>query len=335
MEPIRLGIIGCGIAAHDLHWPALREMKDRFRITAVCNHTEPKAKSFSETVGSVPYVLDYKDLLSREDVDAVSIILPFELNCRVAEDALRAGKHVMVEKPLASNLEDAKKMLTFGETYSPLVTMVAENFRYRPLYLRVKELLDASAVGRVYAVVWNFFTNVGTEANKPYMSTEWRFGSIYRGGFLVDGGVHIIAALRDLFGKITSTRALTSCVNPDAGRVDTMSSQFSMADEVICTVNQFYSAPGLRVNSIHIFGEDGTLLVDNDTNTIALKKRGKPDSIETTGVERGYIGEYDDFYRAIRGGSPVVSSFHEAYHDLKAILGALESADYNEIVRLG
>lgn len=131
MEPIGLGIIGCGIAAHDLHWPALREMKDRFRITAVCNHTEPKAKAFSETVGGVPYVLDYKDLLSREDVDAVSIILPFELNCRVAEDALRAGKHVMAEKPLASNLDDAKKMLTYGETYAPLVMMVAENFRYR------------------------------------------------------------------------------------------------------------------------------------------------------------------------------------------------------------
>ena len=334
MEPIRLGIIGCGIAAHELHWPALRDMKDKFRITAVCNHTEPKAKSFSETAGGVPYVLDYKDLLSREDVDAVSIILPFELNCRVAEDALMAGKHVMVEKPLASNLDDAKKMLTFGETYAPLVMMVAENFRYRPLYLRVKELLDDSAVGRVYAVVWNFFTDVGTEANRPYMSTAWRFDDIYRGGFLVDGGVHIIAALRDLFGEIISARALTLCVNPDAGRVDTMSSQFSMADGVICTVNQFYSAPGLRVNSIHIFGEDGTLLVDNDTSTITLKKRGKPDNIETTGEERGYIGEYDDFYHAIRDGNPVVSSFREAYHDLKAIFGALESADKNEIVRL-
>ena len=113
-----------------------------------------------------------------------------------------------------------------------------------------------------------------------------------------------------------------------------MSSQFSMADGVICTVNQFYSAPGLRVNSIHIFGENGTLLVDNDTNTIALKKRGKPDSIEKTGVERGYIGEYDNFYSAIRDGSPVVSTFRQAYLDLKVIFGALESADKKEIVRL-
>ena len=106
-----MGVIGCGIAAHDLHWPALRDMKDKFKIIAVCNHTEPKAKAFSETVGGVPYVLDYKDLLSREDVDAVTIILPFELNRRVTEDALAAGKHVMAEKPLETLSEDLLKML--------------------------------------------------------------------------------------------------------------------------------------------------------------------------------------------------------------------------------
>ncbi len=134
MKQVRLGIIGCGIAARELHWPALKEMKDRFEITLVCNHTKSKAQSFSEMIGGTPYVTDYHEILINDDVDAVSIILPFELNLQVSEDALEAGKHVMVEKPLAGNLIDAKAMLGLDRKYRNRVMMVAENFRYRPLY---------------------------------------------------------------------------------------------------------------------------------------------------------------------------------------------------------
>ena len=335
MEKIRLGIIGCGIAARELHWPAIKTMRDTFKITAVCNHTKPKAQQFAQLVGGVPYVLDYRDLIAREDVDAVSIMLPFELNYQVTETALKAGKHVMVEKPLATDIETSEKMLALCDRYSPLVMMVAENFRYRPLYLRVKELLDEGKIGTPYGVIWNFFTDVGTGANKQYISTKWRFEDVYKGGFLIDGGVHITAVIRDLFGEITSVKAMTASVNPDAGRVDTMNSQFTMKNSALCSLNQFYSARGVRVNSIHIFGNTGTMLIDNDSCEITIKEREKPEYNETTEAERGYIGEYEDFSRAIKTGSPVVSSFHQAYSDLKILLAALDSAESGEIVKVG
>ena len=100
-DPIKLGIIGCGIAAKKLHYPALKKLKDRFTITAVCNHTEKKAKEFSQMVGGVPYTLDYRELLAMEDVEAVAIVLPIHLNRLVIADALKAGKHVIAEKPIA------------------------------------------------------------------------------------------------------------------------------------------------------------------------------------------------------------------------------------------
>jgi len=332
VEPVRLGIIGCGIAARELHWPALRGMKDVFAVTAVCNHTEPKAKSFAELVGGVPYVLDYHELLTRDDVDAVSIILPFKLNYHVTGDALEAGKHVMVEKPLAADLTDAAKMVKFKDQYPSLVMMVAENFRYRQLYRWVKALLDEQIIGVSYAVNWNFFTDVSAGANKRYMSTKWRFEPAYPGGFPVDGGVHIIAALRDLFGEFIRGSAQTRCVNPDAGRFDTMHCTFTMANGIIGEINLFYSSRGFRVNTLHIFGDEGTILVDNYSNTIMVKRPGMPDSVETPEEEHGYAGEYKDFYNAIKTGSPVASSFDEAYHDLKVITRAVESAETGEIV---
>ena len=140
--------------------------------------------------------------------------------------------------------------------------------------------------------------------------------------------------LRDLFGEIFSASALTVSVNPGVGKVDTMNSRFSTEKGLIIDVNQFYSAHGIRVNTIHIFGDRGTIVIDNDSCNIILAKNGETILSETTDEERGYIGEYDDFFRAIQTGIKVVSSFEEAYQDLKVILSALESSEKGETIRL-
>jgi len=78
-----------------------------FTITMVCNHTAPKAESFARMVGDVPYVLDYQEILQHPEVEAVDIVLPIPLNYQVTMDALNAGKHVIVEKPLAAHSRKA------------------------------------------------------------------------------------------------------------------------------------------------------------------------------------------------------------------------------------
>ena len=319
MTPIKLGIIGCGIAARDLHYPALQKLKDKFEITVVCNHTEPKAKSFAEMVGNVPYVLDYHDLLNRDDVEAVDIVLPIHLNYQVTKDTLAAGKHVIVEKPLAANLNQADEMLTFDQKYSP-VKMVAENFRYRKTFYRVKELMDSNTIGTPYSVFWNVFHYVDKSNNK-YALTEWRIHHQYPGGFITDGGVHNMAALRYFFGNITPGHAFTKSINPDIGELDTMSFQFSTESGVAGVFNVFFSANGYSENRIIILGDRGTLIIES--NTITVKKRGETDRVETIEDDGGYQGQFEDFYEALRNGTPVKSSFSEAYQDFVAILGAL------------
>jgi predicted dehydrogenase len=325
MQPVKLGIIGCGIAARELHFPALQRLKDKFKITVVCNHTEPKAKSFAEMAGGVPYVLDYHELLQRDDIDAVDIILPIHLSYAVTKDALAAGKHVIVEKPLAANLEEADQMLIL-EKLHPQVKMVAENFRYRKTFLRVKEIIKNDGIGQPYAVFWNVFYFVNKQ-NK-YAMTDWRIHHLYPGGFITDGGVHNIAVLRYWFGNITSGIAFTKSINPEIGKLDTMSFQFTTESKVDGVFNVFFSSNGYAENRIIILGREGSLVIES--NTITLKKAGAQDRAETMEDDGGYQGQFDDFYDAIRTGKSVKSSFSEGYQDFVTILKALDSAEKNQ-----
>lgn len=222
MKPIKLGFIGCGIAARELHWPALQKLKDQFQITAVCNNTEKKAREFSELVGGVSYMLDYKELLKNPEVEAIVIALPIYLNNRVTKEVLLAEKHVFVEKPLAANLEEARDLLKFGHSFSQ-VKMVGENWYHHPVFQRVRELIVEDRIGDPYAVFWDVFQLVTLE-NK-YAQTKWRIEHKHKGGFITDGGIHNIAALRLMFGEIRAGNAFSKSINPAIGEVDTFSLQ--------------------------------------------------------------------------------------------------------------
>ncbi len=323
MRPVKLGIIGTGIAARKLHWPALKQLADKFEIVQVCNHTEPKAKQFSELIGGVPYTLDYRELLANPEVEAVNIILPIHLNYIVTRAALEAGKHVIVEKPLAANLADAEKMLAFPDRYPDLVMMVAENFRYRPLILRLKELLNAGTIGEPYAVFWNNLFLV--DDSVEYVHTRWRIDHQYPGGFVTDGGVHQIAAIRELFGDIVTGQAQVKSINPAIGEVDTFNFQFTTAKGVQGVLNLYYSAPGLNENRLVIIGDQASISVEQ--NHIVVKDNDTVLIDEGVNPDMGYVGEFEDFFAAIREGRQPVSTFSEAFKDLQTIISALEKAE--------
>ena len=330
MKVVKLGMIGCGIAAQRIHWPVLQKLKDKFEITAICNHTEKKAKDFSKILGRVPYFLDYHDLLQRSDIEAVDIALPIHLNYQVTKDALKAGKHVIVEKPLAANLSEAKTMLGFEDKYS-LVTMVAENFRYCPIFQKIRNYLQQGKIGNPYAVFWNRFIFIDLKNNK-YAQTKWRINHQYRGGFVTDGGIHYIAALRHMFGDINYGIAFTKSVNPDIGEMDSMSFQFRTDKNIYGVLNTLYSSKGYEQDSILISGSKGSILVEN--NKLILSNEKGIELEEALEESKGYKEEFEDFYIGIRLGEKIRSSFYEGYKDLQVIMGAINSTNKWENLEL-
>ena len=178
MESVRLALIGCGIAARDLHYPALISLPEKFSIVLVCNHTADKAREFARMAGGVPWVLDYSEVLADPDVEAVDITLPIDLNYQVAREAIGAGKHLILEKPLAANIEQAKELVDLSENYDR-VCLLAENFRYRPGLRAIRDLMMDGHIGRPYALIWNYH-GLMEESNK-YARTHWRINHKYEG----------------------------------------------------------------------------------------------------------------------------------------------------------
>src|SRR5437870_4966539 len=111
LPTVRLGIIGAGLATKWLHWPPLSRMTDRFHIVAVADIDASAAQEVAGMAGNCPWTTRYADLLSSEDVEAVLISLPFHLNAQIMVEAARAGKHVLCEKPVASNLQQAQEVV--------------------------------------------------------------------------------------------------------------------------------------------------------------------------------------------------------------------------------
>ena len=320
-EPVKLGIIGCGLAARKLHWPCLRQMKCLFEITMVCNHTEPKARTFAELVGNVPYVLDYRDLLASDKVEAVDIVLPIHLNFQVTRDAMQAGKHVIVEKPLAASLTDAAGMVALEEG-SRLVTMVAENFRYHPLYLKVKSSIEDGLIGDTYAVFWDVFYKIDPTVD-VYAQTQWRIHHKYPGGFVTDAGIHNIAALRYVFGDVIPGPAWTKSINREIGEIDSMSLQFSTPSGVHGVFNFFASTNGFNHNELVVLGTAGTIIV-TDNKQLRIRQSDKIVLEETAVDDFGFESEFAAFYHAIRNHQPVLSSFSEAYRDFEVLVTAVQ-----------
>ena len=321
MEPVKLAVIGCGIAARDLHYPALITMTDKFEIVQVCNRTEPKAREFSRLVGGVPWVLDYREVLANKEVEAVDIALPIEFNYEVSRAAVEAGKHVILEKPLAVNTEQARKLVDLAENYKG-VCLLAENFRYRPGLRAIRDLLMDGHIGRPYALLWNYH-GLMEESNK-YARTAWRIKHKYEGGFITDGGVHNIAGIRFLAGDIVKYQAMARQINPAIGEMDTFSMQFETDQGISGTLNLFQSSNGYLENKVLLLGTEGALKLED--NTLTLHHRDQV--IETIHFEedKGFQEEFEDFFQAIRTGSKVISSFREGYRDLEIILGAVAHA---------
>jgi|WetSurSiteA1Bulk_404760.scaffolds.fasta_scaffold03431_3 predicted dehydrogenase len=326
---IKLGIIGTGLAAKILHLPALQRLNSNFEITAVCNHTEKKAKEFSELVGGVKYYLDYKDLLKDKNVEAVDITLPINLNYRVTIESLKAHKHIFLEKPLAGSMVEAKKMLGLKTEYEQ-VMLLAENFRYRKVYNSVKDLLKKKSIGKVYAAQWNVFYQVTSD--RDYGATKWRQKHKYVGGFMLDAGVHNIAALRMLFGEVKSVTAFTESINPKIGKPDTMSVQMIFSSGIKVIYNLFFTVKHHWENKLLVFGDRGTIEANDDM--ISLKLNDNTSQIIDGSDFGGYDDEFMDFYNAIVNRKKVKSTFIDGYKDMEVVFAALKSAEKNKVIQI-
>lgn len=148
--PIRIGVLGLGAIAQTAHLPALSRMRGA-QIAALCDNDGAKARSLAQRFGVRDFCTDIDDLLALKDLDAVIISTPNHLHEIHVLSALRAGKHVLCERPLALNARGVERLLTAAEK-ADRVMMVANNHRFRNDAQTLDSFLRGGELGKVSAV---------------------------------------------------------------------------------------------------------------------------------------------------------------------------------------
>jgi predicted dehydrogenase len=342
-EPIRLGIIGSGLAVKYLHWPALKQLNDKYRVVVCCD-IEPQAAQevsrMAETELNSPgcrATTDYREVLAADDVEAVLLSLPIHLTSQFILDAVRAGKHVLSEKPLAANLEQGQDLVNTLRCFSNLKVEIAEKYHYRNDFAKAKEWIAAGLIGEPFLV--QMINRFWTETASGFSSTPWRQDNQYRGGIFADAGVHSAAALRELGGEIEQLQAFSKAVHPVMGGLDTIVLNLRFRSGAVGSL-VFAGAAKDQAGGfslIDIMGTTGAIRVTQG-KAVLTEGNGKDSRLveEYNDPDKGngYVGEFENFYRAVREGAPVVSTVEEAFKDWEVIMRALDSAESRSVILL-
>ncbi len=194
MGKVTFGVIGVGgIGRH--HVKCMREVEEA-EVVAVADINEAAARSVAEEF-KVDWYLDYAKLLERDDIDAVSICTPHFLHCKMAIECAKAGKHVLVEKPMARTVSECDAMVREARRCGVKLGVVFQH-RANPTILAVKEFIERGGLGELYRGDLEYFT---FRTQSYYNSGAWRgTWSMEGGGVLINQGIHFIDVFQWLVG---------------------------------------------------------------------------------------------------------------------------------------
>lgn len=314
-KPLRIALAGAGIYARNAHLPALLDQPDAFEIAAVYSRTSSAAQALAAQAGeAVPIYTDYQQFLDAPGIDAVDILLPIPVQADFVAAALRAGKHVISEKPIATDSATARDLIDLHRLTPGQVWMVGENWRYEEAFERAAGLIRQGAIGRPLSCYWAQFSSL--KPGNPYYATEWR-RSGFAGGLVLDGAVHLVAALRLVLGEIVQATAATALFAADLPPVDSVAATLRFESGVIGSLVVSYAAASPWGAPLTIVGEQGSLRVQRGRVEVAGSD-GNIDVIEC-GKLHGVQRELAAFAQAIRHGTPHRNPPEEALRDLEVI----------------
>jgi len=153
-EKVKLGIIGCGRVSA-AHLEACQNLREQVEIASISDTNEERLVGFGEGTRIKKRYSSYHDLLKDDEVEAVVICLPHHLHHLVTIEALQAGKHVLVEKPMALNYEQAKEMVATADSVKKIL-MVGQCRRFSNAAMEMKKMTEKGEIGEIFRIIVNF-----------------------------------------------------------------------------------------------------------------------------------------------------------------------------------
>lgn len=295
-------------------------------IGAICDLDEEALRYAGEKY-NIPedrWYTDYHDLLNNDDIDIVTVAIPDQLHKQVSIDFLKAGKHVLCEKPLALTREDAEEIVK-AQRESDAKFMVGQICRFTPAFIKAKELIVSGVIGDVY------FAESEYAHDYMYILKDWRSDPARHG--VIGGGCHAVDLLRWLVGDPIEVMAYGSHkLLPAVSYDDATVAIMKFSDDVIGKV--FVSTGCKRDYTMRtcIYGTKGTIICDNTSPTMKLYTIGEDEmaheaeDIEIEVNNHNAAAEFQVFADNIINNTAVEANAIEGAKTVEVCLSIVKSA---------
>jgi predicted dehydrogenase len=350
VTPLRLAVVGVGDVAQRDYLPEFSRLAGRAEITVVCGRGAERAADVAARFGVPRWSSDFREVVAADDVDAVVNLTPIPVHREITLAALRAGRHVYSEKPLASSAREAQELRDEAERQG-VVLVSAPSLMLFPQLRRVREILASGELGPILAARAHAIAGpppwAGYDSDPvPFFGAE--------GGPLVDMAVYPLHALTGLLGPATSVSALASrardgftvAEGPFAGQRIPVESEDSWqlllrVGSCLASVEANFSTVPSPAPECELRGERGGVafsLLDVSA-PISLLREGSEEWVEEP-VEHeresgpDHILGVEHLVACVSSGEPPIASADHAIHVLDTIEAARRSASEERTVAI-
>ena len=342
---LKIGIIGCGKITEVRHAPEYAE-NPNCQLVAFFDVVPERAKALAEQYGGVAY--DSIEALLASDVDAVSVCVANAYHAQASIQALKAGKHVLCEKPMATTPEDCEAMVAAAKAAGKFL-MIGQNQRLAKAHVKAREIIESGEMGKVITFETHF-AHPGPEGWTGVRDSWFFDKKVASFGVMADLGVHKTDLIHYLTGKkIVRTSAVLATLNKtfSDGRPITVDDNayaiYTMEDGVVGTMHVSWTNYGNENNSTKIYMEGGVLrMYDDPKYSLIVEKRDGEvipyeldlltSNKEQTSGGRTSTGVIDAFVESIVTNTPPAISGESAMHAMKVVFANEQSAQLGKAV---
>ena len=337
---LRAAVIGCGKIARTLHMAEYTSCPDT-ELVAYCDIDHQSIADTVALYGNRPVYTCWQEMMRKEQLDCVTVSLPNYLHREATLDALAAGVHVLVEKPMALTLADADKMIAAAKKAKKIL-MVDQSQRFSAVHQKAREVMQSGMLGKVLHVATSF-GHGGPEGWSP--RGKWFFKKAEAGfGPMADLGIHKADLVRFLTGKeVESVSGFTARQEKQNTDVeDNFVSILRFTDGTLGTLTASWTVKGMETNYTYLYCEKGTLAVSVIPGRPLVAFLSSPKceidfptaSIQSNTQKSWRLGVIDNFAAAILGKADCAVPGEEGRKALAIILAADEASRTGKTVKV-
>lgn len=318
MQKIKFGIIGLGGISQLIHLPDLARNKE-VEIAAISDINRNALDEVSSKFKVERSYHDYRKMLQEVELDAVIIATPTKSHTTIAIDCLEAGKHILVEKPLARTYEESRQIANLAKEKG-LIAMVGMNLRYRPDIMLLKSIVGSGDIGTPYFVKSSWFKTQSSSGK--WFTKKDEAG----GGVIFDLGIVLLdVALWFLnFPEISSVSTKNFAVNTRNVEDSSISLIRTASESLIYLETSWAMSAEKDSFSLEIYGTKGNAFINplriiKNINGQTIEMKPMINDNRKAYFEKSYQNELNHFVGAIKGHNPLLSSAEDSVARLKIL----------------